>query len=94
MTLLALVIQTLSFYMVYNTSRRAVLRRDAFSVWLQRHTLLATIAGLLLLGISFIVFVIAQGFGAGIFIGALSLMTIGSLIVMLVPLKTNRRDAR
>lgn len=88
MTLLAISIQTLSFYCLYNTSQRAILSKDTFSVWLQGRTLFSKVAGISLLVLSFVLLVIAQGLGTGIFIAFLSLMTCGSLIVLFIPLKS------
>jgi hypothetical protein len=87
MTVLALIIQILAFYLLYNASKRAQLRRDAFSVWLQGHASFSKIAGLMLLVIAFALFIVAEGLGVGVFIGFLALMTVGSLIVLFAPLK-------
>lgn len=87
MTLLALSIQILAFYLLYNASKRAQLRQDAFSRWLQGHALFSNISGLVLLVAAFVLFIAAQGFGVGIFIGFLALMTVGSLIVLFAPMK-------
>jgi hypothetical protein len=89
MILLAISIQTLAFYCLYNTSQRATLTKDVFSVWLQGHTRFCQIAGLVLLAVSFGLLIIAQGFGTGVFISFLSLMTCGSLIILFIPLKSN-----
>lgn len=86
MALGALMIQVLSFYLLYNTSKRAVLRTDKLSIWLQQHLILSTVAGLLLLIGSFILFVIDHGFAVGLFAGFLSLMITASLTVVLAPL--------
>lgn len=87
MTLLALVIQIPAFYLLYNASKRAQVRNDAFSVWLQGHALFSKISGLMLLAISFALFIVGEGLGVGVFIGFLTLMTVGSLIVLFAPLK-------
>jgi hypothetical protein len=71
---------------LYSTSKRAELRKDSLSVWLQGHTLFSTIGGLLLLAASFVLLVIALGFAVGIFAAFILLMTTGSLIILLVPL--------
>jgi hypothetical protein len=87
MTILAIAIQILAFYLLYNSSKRAHLSNDTFSVWLQGRTLLSKIAGLILLVIAFLLFIVAEGLGVGVFIGFLVLMTVGSLIVLVAPLK-------
>lgn len=86
--LMALIVLTVSFYMLYNTSKRAGLRRDIFSTWLQQHMLFSKITGLILLFVSFSTLIATEGLGVGIFIGFLALMTFGSLIILLVPLKS------
>ncbi|MGC3945507.1 MAG: hypothetical protein QM762_13490 [Chryseolinea sp.] len=91
MTVLMIFIQTLSLYALYNSSKRAELRRDAFSVWLQKPARwIAPTAGVLLL-VSFILITTLKGFGAGIFLAFVSVMTTASLIVILSPLKTGRK---
>lgn len=87
MTLLALVIQILAFYLLYNASKRAQVRNDVFSTWLQGHVLFSKIAGSILLTVAFSLFIVAEGLGVGVFIGLLTLMTAGSLIVLFTPLK-------
>ena len=87
MTLLALTVQILAFYLLYNASRRAQRRNDAFSVWLQNHTLFSKIIGLILLAMAFALFIVAEGLGVGVFLGFLTLMTVGSLMVLFAPLK-------
>lgn len=86
MTAAAILIQAIAFYSLYNTSGRTMLSRDSMSVWLQGHTFFSKSAGLILLIFSFSLFVAAQGLAVGIFIGFLSLMTTGSLIILFVPL--------
>jgi uncharacterized membrane protein len=87
MTLFALVIQTLAFYLLYNASKRVRVRNDAFSAWLQGHALFSKIAGLVLLAVAFSLFVVVEGLGVGVFMGFLALMTVSSLIVLFAPLK-------
>lgn len=88
MTILAVLIQTLAFYCMYNTSQRAQLRKDRWSVWLHSHSRVSIIAGLLLLVLSFLLMVTGLGFGAGVLAAFLSFMTLGSLIIVSVPLTT------
>jgi hypothetical protein len=87
MTLFALILQILAFYLLYNTSKRAQLRSDAFSLWLQGHASFSKTAGFLLLVIAFALFIAAEGLAVGMFIGFLALMTVGSLIILFAPLK-------
>ena len=88
MTILAIIIQLLAFYMLYNTSARAELRTDAFSLWLQQNRIVSKITGLVLLIGSFILLTLAQGLGSGILYGTVLLMTLASLIVLFAPLKS------
>jgi len=86
MALIVLMVQISSFYMLYNTSKRAVLRSDKLSLWLQRHEIFSTLIGLMLLSVSFILFIVDLGFAAGLFAGFLSLMITASLTVVMAPL--------
>ena len=88
MTILATTIQLLGFYMLYNTSARAELRRDAFSLWLQQNRIVSKVTGLVLLIGSFILLTLAQGLGSGVLYGTVLLMTLASLVVLFVPLKS------
>lgn len=88
MTVLMIMIQTLSLYALYNTSKRAELRKDRFSTWLQRPSRVMVITAWVLLAISFVAVINVSGLGAGIFIAFLSLMTTTSLIIILSPLRS------
>lgn len=88
MTVLAVLIQALAFYCMYNTSQRAQLRKDRWSAWLHSHSRVSNIAGLLLLILSFLLMITGLGFGAGVLATFLSFMTLGSLIILSVPLTT------
>jgi len=86
MIVLAILVQLVGFYALYNTSQRAELRKDKISSWLQRHRTFSTIAGLSFLASSFLFLIAVQGLGAAILNGCVLLMTIGSLIIILSPL--------
>lgn len=86
MALIVLMVQFSSFYMLYNTSKRAVLRSDKFSLWLQQHGIFSTLIGIMLLAVSIILFMVDLGFASGFFAGFLSLMITASLTVVLAPL--------
>ena len=94
MTLIAILASLAGFYLLYNTSARADVRKDKVSLWFQRQPLLSKIIGLTILLISFIAFVIANGFGVGLLFGFVALMTSGSLIVLLSPLINTDLNAR
>lgn len=82
----ALFIQALSFYMLYSTSQRVEGRTDAFIISLQKRARVTKVIAMVLLIASFILFANELGVGVGVFAAFLSLMMIGSLIVLFVPL--------
>ena len=86
MIILAILLQTLSFYMFYNTSRRVRLSRDRFSSLMQKERTATLIGASILLLISFATAIAPLGFAVGLFAGMLSLMTIASLMILFVPL--------
>ncbi len=94
MTLLAILSSLIGFYLLYNTSARADVRKDKVSLWFQRRPLLSKISGLTILFLSFIFFVIAEGFGVGMLFGFVSIMTCGCLIVLFSPLINSKLNAR
>ncbi|MBD3581853.1 hypothetical protein [Flavobacterium selenitireducens] len=78
----------LGFFAGYNTSQKAVLTGDTkIELWLRSNAPNARIAGLLLLIAALLVLVTDKGIGAGTFVFFVMLMTFGSLIVLLSPLK-------
>jgi hypothetical protein len=78
------------FYALYNTSNKAVLQKDRVSVWLQYNHGLAKVLGIFFLLASFALLVAEQGIGAGVLTGYILLMTVGSLIIILSPLISNK----
>jgi Mg/Co/Ni transporter MgtE len=89
MSVFVLMVQLTGFYLIYNTSARAVLRKDPFSVWLQRWRKTSLVTGFVLLIISFVVSITGQGVGTGALTGCIMLMTIASLIIIITPLTLN-----
>ncbi|WP_146746557.1 hypothetical protein [Sinomicrobium soli] len=88
MTTLIVVITFLGFYAFYNTSRRAVLSKSLrIEKWLQVHTAESKIAGSCMLFAGLSLSVLYYGTGAGIFAFFVILMTLGSLVVIVSPLK-------
>jgi len=78
----------LGFFAGYNTSRKAILvGNSSVEVWFRNNSLNARIAGLLLLIAALLVLTVNKGIGAGTFVFFVMLMTFGSLIVLLSPLK-------
>jgi Mg/Co/Ni transporter MgtE len=76
----------IGFYAFYNTSKRAKLNSTKVDRWLQNHTLISAIIGFVSLVYSFGMLINYFGIAAGIFIGFIVLMTIGSLVIVLSPL--------
>jgi len=78
----------LGFLACYNTSQKAVLTGETKAeLWLQNHVSNSRILGLSLFIASLILFCMIKGIGAGTFVFFVMLMTFGSLIVILSPLK-------
>lgn len=86
MVLTAFMASLVGFYVCYNASARAALRKDKASVWLQDRPVLARISGSLLLVTSVILLIIHYGLGAGILFGFVTAMTTASLVTLLSPL--------
>jgi hypothetical protein len=78
----------LAFYTLYSTSKRVPLSyNNGFEKWMKNNTNPVKIIGLILLVLSYILWVFATAFGAGTLLFFIGLMTIGSLFVILKPLK-------
>lgn len=88
MTTLVTAIVFLGFYALYHTSKRAWLNRSLkVEAWMQANRKQSRWAGLMLLLAAIVLSVLHYGFGAGIFAFFVILMTVGSLIVILAPLR-------
>lgn len=90
MSLLAFFILVLGFYIVYNTSKRAVLQKNSIVLWIQKKELLSKITGTLLLVLSFYLYILQYGLATGIFIALVLLMVVSSLVIVLFPLKKTK----
>lgn len=78
----------ISFYMFYYTSKRAVLSYDyGIEKWMNNNPKETKISGLVLLLCSYSLWLISKSLGSGTLFFFIQLMTIGSLIVILSPLK-------
>lgn len=86
MFVIAIAFGIAGFYLLYNTSLRADRRQDKLSLWLHNRPALSKLLGSSLTVASFAVFIAAYGFGSGTLFGFVTLMTIGSLIVLLSPM--------
>jgi len=88
MITIASLIVFLAFYTVYYTSKRAVLSYDlGFEKWMQKNPKQTKITGLVLLLFAYSFWIFSQSLGSGTLMFFIQLMAIGSLIVLLTPLK-------
>lgn len=86
-TLIVLVI-SLGFFLLYNTSEKAVLGRfSLLEKWAQDHPRPGKYGGLLLCAIAMAASITYFGTGAGIFSFFVILMTVASLVILLAPLR-------
>jgi len=88
MITIASLIVFLAFYTLYYTSKRAVLSYDfGFEKWMQKNPKQTKIIGLLLLVTAYTMWLFTQSLGCGTLMFFIQLMTVGSLIIILAPLK-------
>lgn len=88
MITLASLIVFLAFYTLYYTSKRAVLSYDfGFEKWMKNNPKQTKITGLLLLTTAYAMWLFTQSLCCGTLMFFIQLMTIGSLIIILAPLK-------
>lgn len=88
MITIASLIVFLAFYTLYYTSKRAVLSYDlGFEKWMKKNPKQTKITGLVLLVTAYAIWLFTQSFGCGTLMFFIQLMTIGSLIIILAPLK-------
>ena len=88
MITIASLIVFLAFYTLYYTSKRAVLSYDlGFEKWMQKNPKQTKITGVFLLLSAYFLWLYTQSFGCGTLMFFIQLMTIGSLIILLTPLK-------
>lgn len=85
---IALLILYLAFYILYNTSRKTIKNAVfGFETWTYKNNKKAKLLGITLLFASCILFGLSFGMGAGTLYFFVSLMTFGSLVVILTPVK-------
>ena len=88
MITMASLIVFLAFYTLYYTSKKAVLSYDSgFEKWMQKNPKQTKIIGLSLLLSAYGFWLFTQSLGCGTLMFFIQLMVIGSLIVLLAPLK-------
>ncbi|RZJ52428.1 MAG: hypothetical protein EOO44_11815 [Flavobacterium sp.] len=78
----------ISFYLFYYTSKRAVLSYDyGFEKWMNNNPKQTKITGLVFLLLAYSFWLFTNALGSGTLLFFIQLMTIGSLIIILTPLK-------
>ncbi len=83
-----IIILTLAFYIFYNTSEKSVKNHVlGFEKWIQKKKGFAKTTGLFMLINAYVILLFYFGFGAGSLLFFIILMTFGSLIIVLTPLK-------
>ena len=88
MMTLIIALSFLGFYSLYNGSQKADLRQSLLvEIWLQDKPVIAKAVGLSLNFVALITSMWAYGAGSGIFLFFVVLMTVGSLVVLIAPLK-------
>jgi hypothetical protein len=88
MITIASLIVFLAFYTLYYTSKRAVLTYDlGFEKWMKNNPRQTKITGLSLLLLAYTFWLFTQSLGCGTLMFFIQLMTVGSLIILLTPLK-------
>lgn len=82
------ILSSLGFYMLYNTSKRADLSRSFFiELWVQDNPKAGKAMGLSLNFIALVISLFYFGIGSGIFLFFVILMTVASLVVLIAPLR-------
>ena len=82
-----------AFYTLYYTSKKAVLSYDlGFEKWMQKNPKQTKITGLILLLSAYSIWLFSQSLGCGTLMFFIQLMAVGSLIVLLTPLKKISRS--
>ncbi|WPO80323.1 hypothetical protein [Flavobacterium sp. KACC 22761] len=88
MITIASLVVFLAFYTLYYTSKRATLSYDlGFEKWMQRNPKQTKITGLFLLATAYTMWLFTKSLGCGTLMFFIQLMTVGSLIIILTPLK-------
>lgn len=88
MITIASLIVFLAFYTLYYTSKRATLSYDlGFEKWMQKNPKQTKITGLILLVTAYAMWLFTRSLGSGTLMFLIQLMTVGSLIIVLTPLK-------
>lgn len=88
MITLIIALSFLGFYSLYNGTQKVDLRRSLLiEIWLQDNPMAAKAVGLSLNFVALIASTLYYGAGSGIFLYFVVLMTVGSLVVLIAPLR-------
>ena len=77
----------LGFYTLYSSSKRAALNNSKIDLWIQQRYKPLKLTGVFLLLIGLGLSILTEGFATGTFLWFIVLMTLGSLVILLTPLK-------
>lgn len=88
--LLSFCIHLVGFYILYNTSARAVFVKRKLTRWLCKHRSYSKIAGSLLLLTSVVLFMLELGIGVGFFFALLCFMVLSGYTIILLPLQKSK----
>jgi len=77
-----------SFYMLYNSSKRAIKYRGfGFENWMNSHTTFTKLFAMFLGVCALVAAIFIFGIGGGVLLFGMVLMTLGSVVVLLTPLQ-------
>ena len=78
----------IAFYTIYNTSKKATLTNNLeVEKWIQQNPKLSKIVSISIFIITYAIFISIKSIGAASLIYCIQIMTIGSLVIILAPLK-------
>jgi hypothetical protein len=88
MVSLSIILALVGFYMLYSTSKRAkLILQYNFQKWITKNPKKGKTIGLSLLIFSLLINILSVGFGSGIFSFLVIIMTMGSLVVLISPIR-------
>lgn len=76
------------FYLLINTSKKVVLRTGTLENWVQNNYTIAKILGVFCLVLAVVISTFLKGISSGIFFGIFAILLVGSLTILLNPIKT------
>lgn len=90
--IISAIVLIVAFYLLYNTSQRAEVPASKLRNWVRKRKAFAQYGGLVLLLVSFFIFINHYGVGAGFFIGFVWLMSVGGLTVLFIPIFQRKKQ--